>query len=233
LPRERDADFVFHLEDILAVYHRPLDPARPLVCLDEMSKTLVAPKRAAQAVRPGQPAREDYTYENLGWRNLFLAYAPLQGHRVVKVTEHRTRKDWAHFIRELVEQHYREAEKIVLVLDNLNTHTQASLYETFAPSVARRLCEKLEIHYTPKHASWLNMAEIELSVLARKAVNQRVDSVEQFIERVEQWQRQRNNSSGTVSWHFTTADARIKLKRLYPVPQPVPRQSAPPGPVTN
>jgi hypothetical protein len=232
LPKEQDASFVYQMEDVLEVYTRPFDPKRPQICMDEMGKTVVSNKYPEQALEPGQAAREDYTYKNLGRYNLFIAYDPLAGKRVVKVTNQRTKKDWAHFMQEVAQKHYPQAEKIVLVMDNLNTHTLASFYEVFPPAKAKALAERFEVHYTPKHASWLNIAEIELSVLARQAVNARVSSLEQFFERVASWQQRRNAQAGTVNWRFTTADARIKLKRLYPVQQPAPRGTAGQAPVT-
>ena len=167
-------------------------------------------------MQPGQPERVDYTFESAGMRKLFLACEPLAGKRFVKVTERRTSEDWAHFIRELVDVHYPKAEKKVLVMDNLNTHTPSSLYSTFAPSEALRLLKKLEIHYTPVHGSWLNMAEIELSALARHCLSRRIRTQKELEREVQAWQQNRNEEAITVNWRFTTADARIKLKRLYP-----------------
>ena len=190
--------------------------------MDETSKTLHAharepqPPRPAEGEKPARPAREDYEYIRHGTANLFLWFEPLSGRRHVKVTERRTRKDWAELIRELVDVHYPEAEQIVLVMDNLNTHTLGSLYETFPPAEARRLAEKLELHYTPKHGSWLNMAEIELSVLARQCLGQRLPSRAELAQEVEAWAAERNARAATMQWRFTTQDARIKLKHLYP-----------------
>ena len=210
------------MEDVLAVYHRPYDPRRPQVCMDETSKTLHAHAREPQLPRPvagekpARPAREDYEYIRNGTANLFVWFEPLTGRRHVKVTERRTRQDWAALIRELVDVHYPQAEQIVLVLDNLNTHTLGALYETFPPAEARRLAEKLELHYTPKHGSWLNMAEIELSVLARQCLGQRLPSRAELAAEVEAWTAERNARAAKMQWRFTTADARIKLKHLYP-----------------
>lgn len=204
------------MEDVLNVYHRPYDPQRPLVCLDETSKTLHAEAREPEPVAPGKPAREDYEYIREGTANLFLWFEPLRGKREVKVTERRTRRDWAELIRELVDEHYPEAEKVVLVMDNLNTHTPGALYETFAPAEARRIAEKLEIHYTPKHGSWLNMAEIELSVLTRQCLGQRLPSREHLGREVSAWTSDRNARAAKMQWQFTAADARVKLKHLYP-----------------
>lgn len=204
------------MEEVLAVYQRVYDPRFPQVCVDEGSKQLVRSKRASLPMEPGKPEREDYGYKREGFCSIFLACEPLAGKRMLQVRARRTAQDWAEFIRELVEVHYREAEKIVLVMDNLNTHTIASLYETFKPAKAWELAQKLEIHYTPVHGSWLNMAEIELSVLARQAVSGRMASVEEVQERVEEWQRVRNRDHASIEWRFTTHDARIKLQHLYP-----------------
>jgi hypothetical protein len=204
------------MEDVLEVYTRPYDPRRPQVCLDETSKQLVADTREPLPAAPGQPARVDYEYERKGTANLFMVFEPLTGYRQVKVTERRTAVDFAYVIQALVDVQYPQAEKIVLVLDNLNTHTPASLYEAFAPAEARRLMERLEIHHTPKHGSWLNMAEIELSVLARQCLDRRIPDPTILAQEVAAWERQRNAAQCRVDWRFTTHDARIKLKRLYP-----------------
>jgi len=204
------------MEDTLEVYHRPHDPKRPLVCFDEGGKQLTKETRLPLPPRPGDVAKYDYEYERNGTSNLFLFFAPLEAWRHVKVTERRTMVDFAFCMRDLVDIHFPHAEKIVLVMDNLNTHKLASLYEAFAPEEARRIAEKLEIHYTPKHGSWLNMAEIELSVLHRQSLKARIPDLPTLIQRVAAWQLKRNNASATVNWRFTTADARIKLTRLYP-----------------
>ena len=204
------------MEDTLEVYHRPHDPKRPLVCFDEGGKQLTKETRLPLPPRPGDVAKYDYEYERNGTRNLFLFFAPLEAWRHVKVTERRTMVDFAFCMRDLVDIHFPHAEKIVLVMDNLNTHKLASLYEAFAPEEARRIAEKLEIHYTPKHGSWLNMAEIELSVLHRQSLKARIPDQPTLIQQVAAWQLKRNNASATVNWRFTTADARIKLTRLYP-----------------
>jgi hypothetical protein len=204
------------MEDVLAVYMRPYDPKRPLVCMDETSKQLLRDVRESLPVRPGQPARVDYEYEREGVVNLFLFCEPLAGRRWVDVTDHRTKEDWAYQIQDLVDVRYPEADGIVLVMDNLNTHTPAALYEVFPPAQAKRLADKLEIHYTPKDASWLNIAEIELSVLSRQCLDRRVPDFATLAAEVASWQERRNAAGGTVDWRFTTEDARIKLKRLYP-----------------
>jgi hypothetical protein len=204
------------MEDVLDVYQRPYDPKRPQLCLDEASKQLLGEVREPIPLQPGKPAREDYEYQRHGTANLFMVSEPLQGQRHVKVTDQRTRVDWAHVIKEVVDVHYPEAEIIVLVMDNLNTHDPASLYEAFEPAEAKRLADKLEIHYTPKHGSWLNMAEIELSVMGRQCLAQRIPDKGRLTDAAAAWEARRNQHSVRIDWRFTTADARIKLKRLYP-----------------
>lgn len=216
IPPEADAAFVCQMEEVLDVYQRPRDPRRPLVCLDEGTKQLVSETRLPHPTRPGQPARVDFEYARHGTANLFVLFAPLEGWRQVQVTQQRTRRDWAHCIRELVDVHFPDAQTIVLVVDNLNTHHPASLYEAFPPAEAHRLAAKLEIHYTPKHGSWLNMAEIELSVLARQCLDRRIPDQACLTRQVAAWQAPRNAQASSVDWHFTTDDARVKLKRLYP-----------------
>lgn len=216
IPPQANAAFVCAMEDVLEVYTRPYDPQRPQVCLDETSKQLVADSREALPAAPGRPERIDYEYERKGTANLFMLFEPLAGQRQVKVTERRTAVDFAHVIRELVDARYPQAEKIVLVMDNLNTHKPASLYEAFAPDEARRLLERLEMHYTPKHGSWLNMAETELSVLATQCLDRRIPDPAILTQEVATWQHQRNTAKCRVDWRFTTQNARIKLKRLYP-----------------
>ena len=205
------------MEDVLEVYHRPYDASRPLVCLDEASKQLLAETRQAIAVEPGKPKRIDAEYRRCGTASVFMLNAPLDGTRHVRVREQRTRTDFAEVIRELCDALYADAQKIVLVLDNLNTHNVASLYEAFEPAEARRLAEKLEIHYTPKHGSWLNMAEIELSILSRQCMTGYFESREQLTTAVAQWEQARNNQHAGINWRFTTADARIKMRKLYPI----------------
>ena len=204
------------MEDVLDLYHQPYDPQRPLICLDETSKALHAHAREPLPMRPGQPRREDYEYVRHGKANLFLWFEPLAGRRQVKVTERRTKRDFAQVLRELVEVHYPQAERIVLVVDNLNTHTQGALYEAFPPEQARRLAAKLEFHYTPNHGSWLNMAEIEFSVLARQCLKQRLPHQAALRRATAAWTADRNDRASEMEWRFTTADARIKLKQLYP-----------------
>src|SRR5215216_1006129 len=216
IPPEQSGEFVAHMEDVLDVYVRPYDPRLPQVCMDETSKQLVGETRVPVPAAPGRPVRHDYEYERHGVSNLFLFVEPLRGWRHVTVTERRTKQDWAHAIKDLVDVHYPEAERIVLVLDNLNTHGLGSLYEAFPAEEARRLSRKLELHYTPKHGSWLNIAEIELSVLSSQCLDRRIPQQTELAQEVAQWTRDRNASRRTVDWRFTTADARIKLKRLYP-----------------
>lgn len=204
------------MEDVLDVYTRPYDPCRPVVCMDEVAKQLLRETRAPLPAAPGYPARGDFEYERGGVMNIFLFCEPLQGRRWTEVTARRTRVDWAHQIQHLVDVCYPTATRIVLVMDNLNTHSPASLYEAFSPAEAKRLLDKLEIHHTPKHGSWLNMAEIELSVLSRQCLDQRVPDVATLTRAVAAWQQQRNHTSRPVNWRFTTDDARIRLRRLYP-----------------
>ena len=204
------------MEDVLAVYKRPYDPCFPQVCLDELSKQLLKDKRERLPMRPGDVENYDSEYEREGVCQIFVASEPLVGNRYVQVRQQRTKKDWAEFVRELIDVHYPQAEKLVLVMDNLNTHSPASFYEAFEPAQAWRLSQKLEIHATPVHGSWLNMAEIELSVLARQALAERMPSIQVVQEQVSAWQQQRNHAQATINWRFTAEDARIKLKRLYP-----------------
>jgi hypothetical protein len=217
IPPEANADFVWHMEDVLDVYQRPYDPERPLVCLDETSRQLLAETRPSLPTTPGRPARHDPEYARDGVINLFLVREPLRGRRQVRLSDRRTRIDFAHCIQEVVDVHYPEASSIVLVLDQLNTHTPASLYEAFPAVEAKRLADKLEIHYTPAHGSWLNMAEIELSVLQRQCLDRRLGNRVTMAREVAAWVAARNAAATTIDWQFTTADARIKLKRLYPV----------------
>lgn len=220
MPPTENAGFVAHMEDVLDVYARPVDPARPLVCFDEGGKELRDEVRDPLPMAPGRPARFDTEYARNGTANLFLWCAPHLGRRGVTVTERRTRIDVAHAIRELVDVHFPEAEKIVLIFDNLNTHDPISLYKAFPPTEAKRLWDKLEIHFTPKHGSWLNVAEIELSVLSRQCLHRRLPDQATLEVEVAAWVAARNAEAVTVNWQFTTADARIKVHRLYPVLEP-------------
>ena len=204
------------MEEVLDVYCRTYEERFPQVCMDETSKQLTVETRAPIASSPGNVERYDTEYERNGTANIFMAYEPLAGKRMTKVTDQRTKIDWAHFIKELVDVHYRDAIKIVLVMDNLNTHGAASLYEAFPAPEARRIADKLEIHYTPKHGSWLNMAEIELSHLSRQCLDRRIENKQKMISEVNAWNVQRNEKKVKAIWRFTTDDARIKLKKLYP-----------------
>jgi len=214
LPGEPSAEFVCAMEDVLSVYQRPYDPARPQVCVDETSKQLVGEVRAPLPTRPGQPQLFDHHYSRNGVANLFMIVEPLTGACDVKITDRRTRVDWAHLMRDLVDVHYPRAEAIVLVTDNLNTHDKASLYEAFAPEEAKRIGDKLEIHYTPKHGSWLDMAEVQLSVLCRQCLDRRIPDRAMLEREVAAWLR--DHQSKPIEWRFTTKNARIKLKKLYP-----------------
>ena len=204
------------MEDVLDVYERPADPLRPMVCVDELHTQLIGETRVPIAAKAGQVERFDYEYVRHGTANIFIAFEPLSAHRLTKVTERRTRVDFAEWVRDLANVHYPTAEVIVLILDNLNTHSIASLYEAFEPEEARRIARKLEIHYTPKHGSWLNMAESELSALSRQGLDRRIENKATLDTQVAAWTTQRNAVGKTVTWRFTTADARIKLRRLYP-----------------
>jgi uncharacterized small protein (DUF1192 family) len=204
------------MEDILEVYQRPYDRQRPLVCLDESSKQLIAETRVPIAAKPGQPGRHDYEYRRNGTANLFMMFAPLEGWRHVKVTDRHTAVDYAQVLKELSDTHFPGSAKIVLVQDNLNTHKPASLYEAFPPAEARRLVERFEWHYTPKHGSWLDMAESELSVLSSQCLDRRIPDQRVLKDEVEAWEADRNSKHAKANWQFTTADAWVKLRRLYP-----------------
>lgn len=204
------------MEDVLEVYTRPRDPKRPLVCLDEASKQLVAETRVPLPMEPGQPARFDYEYARHGTANCFMLFAPLEGWRHVKVTDRRTAVDYAHVLKELADNHFPDADSIQLVQDNLNTHVRASLYEAFAPEEARRIAGRFEWYYTPKHGSWLNMAESELAHLANQCLDRRIPDKETLIREINAWQQRRNANNDKADWQFTTQKARNKLKYLYP-----------------
>lgn len=204
------------MEEVLDVYTRPHDPERPLVCLDEGSKQLVSETRTPLPMMPGQPLRVDYEYERNGTANMFMLFAPLEGFRHVEVTDRRTAIDYAKILKDLSDIHFPQAKKIALVQDNLNTHAKASLYEAFPPAEAKRLAERFEWNYTPKHGSWLNMAESELGVLASQCLDRRIPDKETLIREVAAWQASRNKNQTKADWRFTTPDARIKLKHLYP-----------------
>ena len=215
IPPRENADFVCAMEYILEVYQRSYAKDEVLVCMDETSKQHVKETRIPLALRAGNPAKFDYEYERNGVSNLFMLSAPLEGWRHVKVTDRHTKQDWAQLIKELVNDHFPD-RKIILVMDNLNTHKLGSLYATFEPEEARRIAERLEIHYTPKHGSWLDMAEIEIGVLSRQCLNRKIPDQETLREEIAAWQKQRNHEAVCVNWRFTTQDARVKLKSLYP-----------------
>ena len=216
IPPDANAAFVAGMEDVLEVYQRPRDPACPMVCVDETSKQLIAETRVPITAKPGRPARHDYEYERNGTANLFMMFAPLEGTRHVKVTDRHAAVDYAQVLKELSDTHFPKAEKIVLVQDNLSTHKPASLYEAFPAPEARRLVERFEWHYTPKHGSWLNMAESELGTLSSQCLDRPIPNKETLTEEITAWENRRNKTHTKADWQFTTADARVKLKRLYP-----------------
>jgi transposase len=220
IPPDQNAAFVAAMEDILSVYARPFDPARPLVCCDEAGKELYAQVRPPKGVAPGHVMREDNEYHRHGSAKLFLWCAPQLGWRPVAVHATRTSQDWADAMRRLVDEFFPAAERIVLVVDNLNTHTPSALYATFPPAEAKRIWDKLELHYTPKHGSWLNMAELELSALAGQCLRRRLPDAATLATEVAAWTAERNAAGSTIDWRFTTTDARIKLAHRYPIPQP-------------
>lgn len=204
------------MEKVLDVYKKPYAPSFPVVCMDESPKQLIEEGKPFQAMKPGQEARVDYEYIRHGVVNIFMAGEPLSGRRFVEVTEYKTKKDWAMFIKRIADEWYSDAEKITLVMDNFKTHTASAFYETFEPAEAKRIWDRFEFVYTPKHGSWLNMAEIELHVLNGQCLNRHISTIEKVKEEVEAWQMNRNNKNSKINWQFTTKDARIKLKKLYP-----------------
>jgi hypothetical protein len=204
------------MEDILEVYSRPYNPKKPVICMDEMHKQCIVEVRDVIRASPGKLEKYDSEYERNGGINIFLCSEPLKGTRITKVTDTRTKIDWALFMKEVLDDRYQDADKVVLILDNLNTHSAGSFYEAFEPSEARRLLGRLEIHHTPKHGSWLNVAEIELSVLSRQCLNRRIPDKDTYEKEIKKWSVDRNNQQIGVDWHFTTKEARVKLKRLYP-----------------
>lgn len=220
IPPEQNAEFVYRMEDVLDVYHRPFDPDRPLICFDETPVQLISETRQHIPTQAGHPARYDYEYCRHGSANLFMFFAPLLNWRHIKVTERRTKKDWAWCMHDLVYHHFPNAERCVLVEDNLNTHSPAALYEVFKPDIAKSILNRLEFHFTPKHGSWLNMAEIELSVISRQCLSGYIPDTDTLERETWAWETERNAKKATVDWRFTTDDARIKLKRLYPVLHP-------------
>ncbi len=204
------------MEKVLEVYKRPYDASNPVVCMDETPKQLIKETRQRIPIRQGREMRTDYEYERCGVCNIFIANEPLKGKRIVKVTKRKTMKDWAEFIKEIADKMYLNAKKITLVMDNYNTHKAGSLYETYSPEEAKRIWDRFEFIYTPKHGSWLNMAEIELNVLSGQCLNRRLDNYETIKQEVNAWQNNRDNKNSKIEWRFTTKDARIKLKKLYP-----------------
>lgn len=216
IPPKANATFVAQMEDVLDVYGRPRNPTRPRVCVDESNKEQHREVILPEPMVPGHPVRQESTYERHGVSNLFMFFAPLENWRQVQVTDRRTASDCAQCLRELVDTYFPEAERMVLVLDNRNTHTAAALYATFPPADAKRIWDRLEVHYTPKHGSWLNMAEIELSVLRRQCLDRRIPDQETLRRETAAWVKRRNTAQATIDWHFTMDDARVKLKKLYP-----------------
>jgi len=216
IPPKANAEFVCQMEEVLDVYKRPYNPKKPMVCFDERPKQLISEMRKPIPSKPGKVSRYDYEYRRNGVANLFMMFEPLAGRRHAKVTNRRTKKDFAECMRQLVDEIYPQAEKIVTVMDNLNTHKKASLYEAFEPAEAKRIADRLEVHYTPKHGSWLNMAEIEISVLSRQCLAERMENVKRLEKEAMAWATKRNAKEAKVDWRFTTEDARIKLKKLYP-----------------
>lgn len=216
MPPKSNAEYVCKMEDVLDVYKRPYNEKYPVICMDETSKQQIKEVRESLPIKPGKALRYDTEYERNGTSNIFLSFEPLKGRRKIKVTEQRKKIDWAYFIKEIVDTDYRDVEKIILVMDNLNTHAGSSLYETFQPEEAKRILNKLEIHYTPKHGSWLNMAELELSHLSRQCLDRRIPDRETLKKEAAAWAEERNKKCIKVNWQFSTEDARIKLKKLYP-----------------
>jgi hypothetical protein len=219
IPPEHDGEYVARMEDVLEVYQRPYDPAAPVVCMDEKSVQLLKETRPSMPAAPGRAERIDYEYERNGTANIFMFCEPLAGWRQTRVTERRTKPDWARAIRDLLDGRYADAKVVVLVMDNLNTHSIGSLYEAFSPAEARRLARRLEIHHTPKHGSWLNIAENELSALTRQCLSRRIGTIETMASEVEAWDQARNRTGVRVNWRFSIEQARIKLHRVYPQPQ--------------
>ena len=215
IPPEQNGSFVANMEMVLDVYKRPFDPFHPIICMDESPKQLISETRKPIPAAPGRSAKYDYEYKRCGMCNIFLACEPLAGKRMIKVTERRTALDWACFIEEIAAQ-YEQAEKITLVLDNLNTHNAGSFYEKFSPENAKALMNRFELVHTPKHGSWLNIAEIELNVLWGQCLKRRINDIGIVMKEAVAWQDDRNNRNAKVNWRFTTADARVKLSRLYP-----------------
>jgi hypothetical protein len=216
IPPESDGEFVAKMERVLHIYKKPYNKNHPVVCMDESPKQLIGETRIGSSMERGKDKRIDYEYVRKGTCNIFMVNEPLSGKRRVKITERKTKLDWAELIKEIADEDYPDAKKITLVMDNLNTHTPGALYERFDPKEAKRIWDKFEFVYTPKHGSWLNMAEIELNVLNGQCLNRRIDNIETVISETKAWQNHRNNKNAKINWQFTTKDSRIKLKRLYP-----------------
>jgi len=216
IPPEQDGEYVARMEDVLAVYERPYDPSAPVICMDEQPVQLIEETREPIPAAAGRPVRVDYEYKRNGTANIFMFADPKAGRRKVSVTERRTKVDWAHEVRDLLDGTYAGVSKVTLVMDNLNTHTEGSLYEAFPPAEARRLAERLDIHYTPKHGSWLNIAENELSTLTKQCLSRRIGTIEELREQVAAWEHDRNATTVRVNWRFTIDRAREKMHRVYP-----------------
>ena len=216
IPPEKNSDFVANMERVLDVYKKPYDPAFPVVCMDESPKQLIEEGKQFQSMKPGYETRVDYEYIRHGVVNIFMANEPLRGKRFTEVTELKTKKEWAVFVKRIANEFYPKAKKITLVMDNFKTHAASAFYETFEPTEAKRLWDRFEFVYTPKHGSWLNMAEIELHVLNGQCLNRQISTMEKIKEEVEAWQSNRNNKNSKINWQFTNKEARIKLKKLYP-----------------
>ncbi len=216
IPPHQNSQFVACMEQVLDVYKRPYNKDYPVVCMDESPKQLIKETKIPIPMKSGQEARQDFEYERCGVSNIFMTSEPLKGKRYVKVTERKTKADWAVLIKEIAGKYYKDAKKITLVMDNLSTHKPSALYETFTPQEAKRIWDRFEFIYTPKHGSWLNMAEIELNVLMGQCLNRRIDNLKTMKQEVQAWERHRNNKDAKINWQFTTKDARVKLKRLYP-----------------
>ncbi len=216
IPPKQNSQFVAQMEQVLDIYKRPYNADFPVVCMDESPKQLIKETRVPIAMKPGSDARIDFEYERCGVANIFIATEPLKGKRFVEVTKQRTKLDWAMFIKRIADEWFKKEKKIILIMDNLATHKASSLYEAFEPAEAKRIWDRFEFIYTPKHGSWLNMAEIELNVLNGQCLKRRMDNIKIIKEEVEAWQMNRNNKKSEINWQFKTADARIKLKRLYP-----------------
>ena len=216
IPPEKNSDFVANMERVLDVYKKPYDPAFPVVCMDESPKQLIEEGKQSQSMKPGYETRVDYEYIRHGVVNIFMANEPLRGKRFTEVTEFKTKKEWAVFVKRIANEFYPKAKKITLIMDNFKTHAASAFYETFEPTEAKRLWDRFEFVYTPKHGSWLNMAEIELHVLNGQCLSRHISTMEKIKEEVEAWQSNRNNKNSKINWQFTNKDARIKLKKLYP-----------------